>query len=207
MSASLDHVAHGDANAVSGFVVALRRIRDPLLLGAVPITWAVLAIALGYVPAWGIGFDFIGTLWEPARALLDGESMYPAPVRESIVIGNPAVYPPPAVLLAMPLALLPQTLAAWLWFCVLGAAVFVALRIVGVRDWRCHVLALTSPVVVHGLTFGNITLLLVPAVAVAWRYREHARVDHAVFPPSPPSPRLRILWLPHGVIATSLARA
>lgn len=159
------------------FIVALRHLRDPLLLFVVPMVWAVLAVALAYVPAWGIGFDFAGTLWKPANALLDGESMYPQPIREAMVIGNPSVYPPPTILLSLPLAFLPVTLAAWVWFCILGASVFAAMWIIGVRDWRCHVLAVTSPVVVHGLTFGNITILLVPAIAIAWRCRSNARVS------------------------------
>jgi len=46
--------------------------------------------------------------------------------------------------------------------------------IVGVRDWRCHVLALTSPVVVHGLYYGNLTVMLLLPVAIAWRYRDRA---------------------------------
>ena len=34
----------------------------------------------------------------------------------------------------------------------------------------------TSPVVVHGLYFGNLTILLVLLVALAWRYRDEARL-------------------------------
>ena len=48
--------------------------------------------------------------------------------------------------------------------------------IVGVRDWRCHVLAVTSPVVVHGLHFGNLTIVLVLLLACAWRFRDEARL-------------------------------
>lgn len=158
------------------FIGALRRLRDPLLLLVVPVTFAFLSITLGYLHSWPIGFDFRGTLWEPARALLDGDSIYPEPTPASVVIGNPSVYPPVFILASVPLALLPAAAASWVWFCVLGVGVFGALRLLGVRDWRCHVLALTSPVVVHGLTYGNLTLLLIVPVAVAWRYRDHARV-------------------------------
>lgn len=156
--------------------VALRRVGDPLLLGAFPLAFALATIAWGWLPAWGIGFDFVGTLWEPARGVLDGGPIYPDPTRESIVVGNPSVYPPPAIVAAVPLAVLPETAAAWLWFAVLGASVLAALWIVGVRDWRCLVVAVASPVVVHGLVFGNLTVLLALAVAVAWRYRDATRV-------------------------------
>lgn len=169
---SVSHRGQPDA----GFRHALRQLRDPLLLFAVPVTIAVLTLVWGWLPAWGIGFDFVGTLWEPARALLDGRSMYPEAVRDAIVVGNPSVYPPPAIVASVPLALLPAAAAAWVWFAVLGASVFCALRLLGVRDWRCHVITLTSPVVVHGLVFGNLTVLLVLAIALAWRYRDRASV-------------------------------
>jgi len=159
-----------------GQVSAARQLRDPLLLFAVPVTFALLSIFLGYLNSWPIGFDFRGTLWEPARALLDGAPIYPEPTRDAVVLGNPAVYPPVFFLATVPLALIPVGVASWLWFCLLGVAVFTSIWILGVRDWRCHVLALTSPVVVHGLFYGNLTLLLMLPVAIAWRYRDRARI-------------------------------
>jgi len=141
---------------------------------AFPITFAFLSIVFGYLNSWPIGFDFRGTLWEPARALLDGAAIYPEPTRDIIVLGNPAVYPPVFILVSVPLALLPVAAASWLWFCVLGACVFAAMWILGVRDWRCLVLALTSPVTIHGLFYGNLTIVMVLLVAVAWRFRERA---------------------------------
>ncbi len=158
----------------AGLVRALRQFRDPLLLLGAPIAFALLLVFAAYGPSWPIGFDFSGTLWHPARALLDGTPIYPEPTRAAVVVGNPAVYPPVFVLAALPLALLPVTAAAWTWFCLLAAAVVVSIWILGVRDWRCFVLAVTSPVVVHGLYFGNLTVLLVLPLALAWRYRERA---------------------------------
>lgn len=155
---------------------ALRRLRDPLLLGAAPIVFAILVVLFQYRSSWPIGFDFRGTLWEPARAVLDGTDVYPEPTRETILLGNPAVYPPLFVLLSLPLALLPVGVASWLWFALLGASVYAALRILGIRDWRCLVLAVTSPVVVHGLSFGNLTVLLLLPLALAWRWRDRARL-------------------------------
>ena len=154
--------------------VASRRLRDPLLLFVVPVTFALLSVFVGWDASWPIGFDFRGTLWEPAKAVLEGTPVYPEPTRDSIVVGNPAVYPPVFVLLTIPLTALSATAAGWLWFCLLGASVFAALWILGVRDWRCHVLALTSPMVLQGLFFGNLTVLLTLALAIAWRYRQQA---------------------------------
>lgn len=155
---------------------ALRHVRDPLLIGAFPIAFAVLSVGDGHLSAWPMGFDFRGTLWEPARALLDGAPIYPEPTRASIVIGNPSIYPPFLILVSLPLALLPVTFASWLWFVVLGSCVFASMWILGVRDWRCHVLAVTCPVAVHGMSFGNVTILLLLPLAIAWRYRDRWRV-------------------------------
>jgi len=152
----------------------LRALRDPLLLFAVPVAFALLLAFVGYGNSWPIGFDFRGTLWEPARALLDGMPIYPEPTREAVLVGNPAVYPPLFILASVPLALLPVTVAAWIWLCVLGVAMFGSMWILGVRDWRCLVLAVTSPVVVHGLFYGNLTVFLVLPLALAWRYRDKA---------------------------------
>src|SRR4029079_9207428 len=141
-------MSHRDGSA-TGLIGALRQLRDPLLLIVFPITFAVLSIVLGYMNSWPGGFDFRGTLWEPARALLDGAAIYPEPTRDNVVMGNPAVYPPLFIIASAPLALLLFTAASWLWFFLLGACVLGAMRILGVRDWRCQVLAITSPVTIH----------------------------------------------------------
>ncbi len=152
----------------------LRQFRDPILLFAVPVTFGLLLAFVAYGSSWPIGFDFRGTLWEPARALLDGNPIYPAPTRDAVVVGNPAVYPPLFILASVPLALVPATAAAWLWMGALVLIVVASMWVLGVRDWRCHVLAVTSPVVVHGLYFGNLTILLLLPLALAWRYRDRA---------------------------------
>lgn len=158
----------------SGLGGALRQLRDPLLLGVAPVAFALLLAFVGYGSSWPVGFDFRGTLWEPARALLDGAAIYPEPTREAVLVGNPTVYPPLVVIAAVPFTLFSAGTASWLWLGVLGAGVLVAMRILGVRDWRCLVLAVTSPVVVHGLYFGNLTVLLIVPLALAWRYRDRA---------------------------------
>jgi hypothetical protein len=160
----------------SGFIGALSQLRDPLLLLAFPIVFAALSVGYGHLTAWPMGFDFRGTLWEPARALLDSGPIYPEPTRASIVIGNPSIYPPFLIIGSVPFALLPVTFASWLWFVALGASVFASMWILGLRDWRCHVLAVTCPVVIHGMSFGNVTILLLLPLALAWRYRDRWRV-------------------------------
>jgi hypothetical protein len=170
-------VVGGDQAMTSeGLSRTLRGLRDPLLLFAVPVAFALLLAFVGYGNSWPLGFDFRGTLWEPARAFLDGNAIYPEPTRDAVLVGNPTVYPPLFILLATPLALLPVGLASWVWFVLLAVAVLASMRIVGVRDWRCLVLAVTTPVVVHGLYYGNLTVLLLVPLALAWRYRDRAAV-------------------------------
>jgi hypothetical protein len=161
--------------STDGLGHVLRRLRDPVLLLLLPLGFAALELAYGHGSV-DAGFDFRGTLWEPARALFDGLPMYPEPTRAAVEIGNPAVYPPFAILLTAPLALFSASAASWIWFVVLAAAVVASMWIVGVRDWRCLVLALSSPVVLQGLYWGNLTLALLLPLALAWRYRERTTI-------------------------------
>jgi hypothetical protein len=66
------------------------------------------------------------------------------------------------------------------WMLISAGSVFVALRLLGVRDWRCYAIALLSAPAVSGLTWGNATLLLVPLVALGWRWRSHTYRGGAV---------------------------
>ena len=82
-------VRHGDGGGMTtvesdegvstdGLGHVLRRLRDPVLLLLVPLGFAALDLAYGHGSV-DAGFDFRGTLWEPARALLDGVPLYPEP--------------------------------------------------------------------------------------------------------------------------------
>jgi hypothetical protein len=176
MGACMSIVGRDHAMTFAGLSSTMRSLRDPLLLFAAPVVFALLLAFVGYRNSWPIGFDFRGTLWEPARAFLDGAAIYPEPTRDNVVTGNPAVYPPLFIIASVPLALLPVTAASWLWFFLLGACVFGAMRILGVGDWRCQVLAMTSPVTIHGLYYGNLTIVMVLLVSLGWRYRDRAPI-------------------------------
>lgn len=160
--------------AMPGFFLAGRRILDPLLFGLLPLAFAALVM---YAEARQglLGFDFKGTIWQPGREILAGHSPYPPPLAAAMDSGNPSVYPPVVLLLALPYALLPFTIAYAAWTATLVAAVLVALRILGARDWRCYTIALGSLPVAYGLALGNLVVLLVPLLACAWRYRASPR--------------------------------
>lgn len=149
-------------------------------LAARDVAYVVAAVfAVAWVYVWvsaairdgSIGFDFEGTLWEPGSAILAGENPYPQPTATEVGVGNPALYPPLLMIVVAPFTVLPWSVAVLLWLAVLGASIAVTLRLLGVRDPRCHVFAFLSAPVVNGLIWGNATLLLVPMVALAWRWR------------------------------------
>jgi len=117
-------------------------------------------------------FDFAGTLWDPAIAVLDGRSPYPAPLVSEVDIGNPGYYPPLLMLLVAPLTFVPWAVGAAIWTALLAGALVGTLYLLRVRDLRCYALMLISAPAVYGLIWANATLLLLPLVALAWRWRE-----------------------------------
>jgi hypothetical protein len=150
--------------------------RDPVLVGLLPLLYGAFVFAVGVVAMDAVGYDFRGTIWEPATALVDGRSPYPEATRQAIELGNPAVYPPFVFVLAFPLGLLGFSVAMGVWTVLLAAALVFSLRVLEVRDWRCYALAVTSAPVLEGFYWGNITLALLPPLAIAWRWRDRPRV-------------------------------
>ena len=159
------HVSRG------GFREAAVRLWPLVAFGCVPVLAAWIYLS-PYADQHALGLDFKGTLWEPAQAILDGRSPYPDPSLAAITNGAPAVYPPPAMLAALPLGLLPWQAAAAVWAVLLVAGVVAALRLLGVHDWRCYAIALVSTPVLMGVGLGNLSIALVPLAALAWRYRD-----------------------------------
>jgi Glycosyltransferase family 87 len=135
--------------------------------------------------AWAIDFD--GNFFKPAREIVHGLSPYHPDelvrVRHAVANGHRpdqydngvfAAYPAPALLLGVPFSFLPLALAEWLWAgCMLGAG-WLALRIVGVRDWRVYGAALLTPAALSSVLLGAVDLGLVLGLAICWRWRNHA---------------------------------
>jgi Glycosyltransferase family 87 len=80
-------------------------------------------------------------------------------------------YPAPLLVAAAPLSLLPLWLADVLFMIVSAAAVVGALRLLGIRDWRCIAVAGVSWPSVEGAWLGNVSPLILLGAAVAWRFR------------------------------------
>jgi glycosyl transferase family 87 len=116
--------------------------------------------------------DFAATIYEPGKHVLAGLSPYPAATLKALTGRRAFVYPPTLLGLDVPLALLPFQMARIVWLLASAGALAGTLRILGVRDPRCYALAVFSVPAIQGLALGNVTLMLVPLLALAWRYRD-----------------------------------
>ena len=142
-----------------------------VLLGAAMTALVIYLGTKGHI--WG--FDFRGT-WAAGQNVLAGRSPYMAPDPVTLLAEGNAYIPPPLLaFVCSPLALLPFVPAVALFGVACTAAFVLALRIVGVRDWRVYGLALTSFPFVASLGMGQPDGLLALGVALAWRYRSSWR--------------------------------
>src|SRR5687767_14037304 len=111
---------------------------------AVIVVTEMVAV-LDYQATLAVRTDFEGTIWQPARNVLDGVTPYPEAGAPGF---QPAsVYPPSAFLPAIPLAMLPVDQAAVIFRTSLFLAALLTLWVLRVRDWRCYALWLTSALV------------------------------------------------------------
>jgi hypothetical protein len=127
-----------------------------LLVGA---AIAFEAVLLGAAAAQGdLGVDFEQTLLPAAEKVAAGVSPYPA-----------YGYPPLIAFALAPLTVLPSPTVVFTL--LLLACVPASLLLLGVRDLRCHAVALLWAPVFSAAQTGNVTLLLLLAACVCWRWR------------------------------------
>jgi hypothetical protein len=138
------------ASAVSG--VALVAL---LLVPLQKLAWAFEEDTLAY--------DFRQAFLPAAERLLDGDSPYPG-------LG----YPPLVAFVSAPFALLPspELLAA----IAVAACLPASLWLLGVRDWRCYVVSFLWIATFNAIQTANVTLPLLLAASVCWRWRERTSV-------------------------------
>jgi alpha-1,2-mannosyltransferase len=106
--------------------------------------------------------------------VLHGHSPYVAPTAALLAQNDKFVYPTPFAFLFAPFALLPLSVAKASFTVLSIAALAAALRLLGVRDWRCYAAALLGGPVLVSFTAGTIGPVLLLLVAAAWRYRDRA---------------------------------
>jgi Glycosyltransferase family 87 len=142
------------------------------VLPAFQLALFVWVLVTGYHP-----FDF-HTFWHSGRDVLHGDSPYssslPAVAHKETF--RPFVYPAPAAIAMVPFSALPYAVADALWFVLAYAAILGALRLLGIRDWRCYGAVLAWPAVWSSFINGAISAFLVLGCAALWRYRDRALV-------------------------------
>ena len=172
----------------------VRSAAEVFTFAVVPaVVLGLFAISLVHAARTGViggqgelSFDFEANLLRAGRDVLAGRSPYHLDALQRVVAaqraGHPVAefatpnYPAPGLLLGVPFALLPRAAACIAGTALLLLATPLALRLYGVRDWRCYGVALLSAPVLSGLAAGNLTALLVLLAAVAWRYWDRTLV-------------------------------
>jgi alpha-1,2-mannosyltransferase len=94
--------------------------------------------------------------------------------------GNLFVYPAPSAALFAPLGLLPYPAAAAVYCLVSLAALWGALRLLGVTDWRCYGAVALWPATPASVLVGTLTPLLALLLALLWRFRDRSGVAAAI---------------------------
>ena len=158
----------------SGRTEGLRRASARLvpLVAFVVLPVALYAYAFLNAPLF---FDF-QVFWAAGRDVLAGNSPYPPVDAAVLSTEQNFVYPAAAAYLMAPLSILPLNVAGAIFTAFAVGAVPLALRLLGVRDWRCYGAALLSAPVIHGAIVGAISALLALALAAAWRWRDRRAV-------------------------------
>jgi Glycosyltransferase family 87 len=112
-----------------------------------------------YMPDGGFLYD-LHVMWQAGHDVVTGISPYPF------------VYPAPAALLMAPFGALPWSVAVVAFTLVLIVSLVLALRLLGVRDWRCYALTFASLPMTSSIVIGTLSPLLALGAAAAWRYRD-----------------------------------
>jgi alpha-1,2-mannosyltransferase len=158
---------------------ALRRVVT--VFGFAVLPCALVLVIVGGSAGDHFAFDF-HQFWQGGRDVAHGHSPYPAseslpadgtqlgPVAIQEVFRFP--YPAPAALLMVPFGLLPFNVAAAIFVLCSAVAVFLALRLLGVTDWRCYGVVFASITTLGALRLGTFTCLLFLGLALAWRWRD-----------------------------------
>jgi len=107
-----------------------------------------------------------------AHALVHGHSPYVQPTVHHLAGDQRFVYPAPVGLLFAPFNLLGPTASSLVYLFLSAVAVVVAVRLLGVTDWRIAGLALIGGGVYDSFVNGAIGPFLLLLLAAAWHYRE-----------------------------------
>lgn len=150
----------------------LRRVAIRVTLLCAPLSTAAALYNFGPDV---LAIDFHGQFWPAGRRVLDGLSPYDIrwmDIERDVAFPYNAV----AALLFVPFALVPLWLAKIVFVAACIASVPLALRLLGIRDWRIYAITLIWVPVLTGAMYANISLPLVFGVALMWHQRHRPLV-------------------------------
>ena len=150
-----------------------------LLAAALPVVALVVllgSVGLALVAASGagtLGYD-VDAYLIGVRRVLDGRPLYD-PTVDAFGPFGAFFYPPPFVLLALPLALLPQAATGWVFAAVLLAAFILGVAILPIplrNRWVGLLLGGLSWPLVYAIKLGQVGPILFLLFAIGWRWME-----------------------------------
>ena len=147
-----------------GFRRVVHRLLPDLALVAGG-TGAVVAACVIVRSDWGLAYD-THAYWLAGRHLLDGAALY-SPASPSDL--GAFKYPPLFAQIAVPLALLPELVVAWLW----RATTVLCLRYIA-GSWRAALVACAFVPVLTEVSLGNVTLQIAALLVFCLRDRRGA---------------------------------
>ncbi len=146
---------------------------------AIGIAGLFLIVLIGIaVDPWRTPAYFwdLRAFYRGGSAYLHGHSPYPAASLAALVNKQNFVYPLPIAALFAPLSLLPFAAGAALFAALNLAALALTLWVLDVRDPRCYAVAFLALPSQYALKLGTIMPLLALLLALAWRFRDRARL-------------------------------
>jgi hypothetical protein len=149
---------------------------------------AALIIVYAVAHHGSVVIDFKGGFYDSGRAILTDHNPYhagflahQAQVMRSggVAIGennasafSVSLYPAPTILTLVPLSLLPFSVAAAIYTLLSVLALIAGLRLLGVRDNRCLMIAVGSWPFLFGVLLGAVGPWVVLGAGIAWRWRD-----------------------------------
>jgi hypothetical protein len=159
-----------------GFLSFERQLRVTYALGlGLAIIYAALIIRSADATGT-LGYDYLAYDLAVDR-LLAGQPIYDATAQEFGPFGL-FFYPPPFLLLVLPVALLPQGLAIWTWTVLLTAASVAAVAVMPVARrtfWWVLLLAALSWPLVYAIKLGQVGPIALLLFAIGWRWLDQPR--------------------------------
>ena len=170
-----------------GFLSYERQLRITYALGlALAVTYAALIIrsaaaaaAPDGLPAGALGtlgYDYLAYDLAVDR-LLAGQPIYDATAQEFGPFGL-FFYPPPSLLLVLPVALLPTSIAIWTWTVLLAAASVAAVALMPIARrtfWWVLLLAALSWPLLYAIKLGQVGPIALLLFAIGWRWLDQPR--------------------------------